>query len=60
MFEEQFGEICITHAPERPGDVKHTQADVNRSFAELGFKASMPLREGLVKTWEWWSLNNNE
>ncbi len=60
MFEEQFNEICITQAPERPGDVKHTQADVRRSTNELGFKAATTLVDGLKKTWEWWGLYNGK
>lgn len=37
----------IVHAPERPGDVKHSLASVAKIESTLGFKAGVTLAEGL-------------
>ena len=58
MFRKEFGDLSITQAPERPGDVRHTQADIHRATKELGFHAGVSLQEGLYKTWNWWGLND--
>jgi UDP-glucose 4-epimerase len=39
-------------APERPGDVKHSLADISRARATLGFEPAIGLREGLARTIE--------
>ena len=56
MFRNKFAEIEIEHAPERPGDVKHTLADVSKAYEVLGYEPKVSLEEGLRKTWEWWEL----
>jgi UDP-N-acetylglucosamine 4-epimerase len=38
------------HEPPRPGDVLHSQADIHRAVLYLGFRAAVPLREGLERT----------
>jgi len=38
------------HEPPRPGDVLHAQADIGRAALCLGFRAAVPLREGLERT----------
>lgn len=38
------------YAAPRPGDVKHSLADLSRARAELGYEPSVRLREGLVRT----------
>jgi UDP-glucose 4-epimerase len=40
----------IVHADSRPGDVRHSRADVSRIRRDLGFAARVPLREGLEAT----------
>ena len=37
----------INTLPEQPGDVRQTYADISRARAELGYKPSTPIREGL-------------
>lgn len=53
----------VTHAPVRPGDVKHTHADVRRAEEELGYKPLVRFWEGLDRTIDWyeenWSLIQN-
>ena len=54
MFTEKYPSIKIVHAPERPGDVKHTLSDVSQMSAELGLEDTTPFATGLRKTWDWW------
>ncbi|MCU0722618.1 MAG: NAD-dependent epimerase/dehydratase family protein [Planctomycetes bacterium] len=39
--------------PARPGEILRSRADVSRLRDEVGFEASVPLREGLRRTAEW-------
>ena len=38
------------HAPERPGDVKHTQADISDTERDLGYQSEVSFWEGLEHT----------
>lgn len=40
-------ESAIEHAPERPGDIKHSRASIARITEALGFKPAVSLAEGL-------------
>ena len=53
-------DITINHAPERPGDVKHTKADISRIVDELGYSPEVKFWEGLERTLKWWGLDDNE
>lgn len=35
------------HGPPRPGDIKHSQANINRAKMELGYNPSVSLEEGI-------------
>lgn len=54
-FRANF-DVAIKHAPERPGDVKHTLADTSRAEEELGYKPLVTFWEGLEQTIDWWDL----
>ncbi|MFX1563063.1 MAG: NAD-dependent epimerase/dehydratase family protein, partial [Promethearchaeota archaeon] len=43
----------IRHNPERPGDVKHSLANITAAKRDLGFEPIIQLEEGLRKTIEW-------
>lgn len=43
----------IEHGPERPGDIRHSVAKVDKAESLLGFKAKTPLADGLASTIEW-------
>jgi len=43
-----------THAPERPGDVKHSLADISKARELLGYNPSVSVEEGLRRTFEWY------
>lgn len=55
FFKNRFKDISIKHAPERPGDVKHTQADVS-ALMKLGYDPKVKFWDGLEKTIAWWGL----
>jgi len=54
MLKDRIGDLDITHAPERPGDVKHTLGSVSYAKNTLGFETKVSIEEGLDKTVEWW------
>ena len=55
MLRERVGDLKITHAESRPGDVKDTLGSTELSEKILNFKPSTSLELGLDKTLEWWS-----
>ena len=60
-LKEKFGnKVKIKKAPERLGDVKHTQADIHLALTDFGYKPLVKFWEGLEKTIEWWGLNSSE
>jgi UDP-glucose 4-epimerase len=42
------------YAPERPGDVRHSHADLTLARKLLGYNPAVDLREGLRRTLEWY------
>lgn len=42
------------YAPERPGDVRHSHADLTLARKLLGYNPTVDLREGLRRTLEWY------
>lgn len=47
-------EITAEFEPERPGDVKHSQAGIERARNWLGYENLIGLEEGLQETISWW------
>jgi UDP-glucose 4-epimerase len=41
------------HEAPRPGDVRHSQADIGRAQAELGYEPEWDVDRGLARCWEW-------
>ena len=55
MIKEVAGsDLAPKYGPERPGDVKHSLADISRANNLLGYEASINVREGLKATFEWY------
>ena len=50
-------DVEAEHLPERPGDVKHSQADNRRAVEWLGYEKIVGLEEGLRNTIEWWKTS---
>lgn len=54
MLEELLGRKAnIEQAPEQPGDVPMTHADISKARALLGWEPSCPIREGLQRYVTW-------
>ena len=57
-FKTKFGDkVKVMHSPERPGDVKHTLADISEAQRDFGYKPLVKFWDGLDKTIDWWGLN---
>jgi UDP-glucose 4-epimerase len=46
--------IAPEHGPARPGDVRHSQADITRIRADLGYAPTTDVPGGLRRCLEWW------
>lgn len=56
-LRERFGDrVKVRHAPPRPGDVKHTLADITFAKKNLDYEVLVPFWEGLRRTLDWWEL----
>lgn len=42
-----------SHADARPGDVKHSLADITAAGEQIGYRPSVPFQEGLAQTAAW-------
>ncbi len=42
--------LAVTHEPPRPGDVRHTQADINRAQRLIGYSPRVDFAAGLRRT----------
>jgi nucleoside-diphosphate-sugar epimerase len=57
-LKKRYGEkVKIRNAPERVGDVKHTQADISKIRRQLGYTVQIKFWEGLENTVKWWGLD---
>jgi UDP-glucose 4-epimerase len=46
--------VAPTHTESRPGDVRHSQADISRAVADLAYWPTTDVRRGLARCLEWW------
>lgn len=55
LMAEKIGRPHLrpTHQPARPGDVRHSQADLSRARDLLGYEPFTSLEEGIAETLEW-------
>jgi UDP-glucose 4-epimerase len=51
IFKKQTYDIKYTNP--RPGDIKHSQAAVEKAYQKLGFQAKYTFEKGLMKTVDW-------
>jgi UDP-glucose 4-epimerase len=42
------------HGPPRPGDIRHSRADITRARQELGYAPAVSFEEGLAQTVRWY------
>lgn len=56
-LKERFKDkVKVRHAPERPGDVKHTRAAIQKAKKDFGYEPLVHFWEGLEKTIQWWNI----
>lgn len=55
-FTNNFNNLTVVNAPERPGDVKRTKANIDKITHDLNYKPLVGFWEGLSLTWKWWGL----
>jgi nucleoside-diphosphate-sugar epimerase len=48
------------HDPARPGDVKHSHADISRARTRLGYEPRVAFREGLERTVAWYKAKESK
>jgi len=55
MLQEITGrqELKPIHTKPRPGDIKHSYADIGKARKILGYQPQVPLRDGLAELVEW-------
>jgi len=46
-------DVAVTHGPSRPGDIRHSLADVDRARLALGYEPRVSFAEGLQRTVEY-------
>jgi nucleoside-diphosphate-sugar epimerase len=46
--------VAATYGPPRAGDVRHSQADIGRACAELGYRPTTEMVTGLRHCIDWW------
>jgi nucleoside-diphosphate-sugar epimerase len=51
--------VTIDHQPPQKGDMRDTYADTSRAKADLAFKPSVTLEEGLRAMWQWMEASRN-
>jgi UDP-glucose 4-epimerase len=49
-------EVTPSHVAPRPGDVRHTRADVTAAAADLGHHPAVSFEEGLARTVDWFRV----
>jgi UDP-glucose 4-epimerase len=47
-------QVVPQHGPPRPGDVRHSRADISAIRRALSYEPSVPFEEGLKRTLEWY------
>lgn len=56
-FDKEIGNVEAKYGPERPGDVKHSLASIDKARKLLGYNPQYSLQEGLRKAIRWYWEN---
>jgi UDP-N-acetylglucosamine/UDP-N-acetylgalactosamine 4-epimerase len=54
MKKEAGSDLQPVHGPDRPGDVKHSLADISKAKKLLGYDPAVSVEEGMKKTFRWY------
>jgi nucleoside-diphosphate-sugar epimerase len=61
MMQRAVGaDIPAVHGQPRPGEIRHSCADISRARELLGYQVSVPLPQGLARTAEWFGPSASE
>ncbi len=61
LLEKISGQPCRPrNDPPRPGDIRHSQADIGLARRYLGYEPRVGFAEGLRRTWEWYRAQRNK
>jgi len=50
--------LSAVHAAPRPGDIRHSHADISKARELLGYKPRVSFEEGLRKTVDWFTRHH--
>ncbi|QYA26018.1 SDR family oxidoreductase [Gramella sp. MT6] len=56
-FDAEISNIEIKHGPNRPGDIPHSLASIEKAEKLLGYKPSHKIKEGLKEAVDWYWKN---
>jgi UDP-N-acetylglucosamine/UDP-N-acetylgalactosamine 4-epimerase len=63
VFEElkqiAGSDLAPKYGPERPGDIRQSLADISKAATLLGYQPAVSVKNGLKKTFEWYSRHHN-
>jgi UDP-N-acetylglucosamine 4-epimerase len=59
LREESGVDLNPVYGPERKGDVKHSLADISKARDLLGYEITIPVEEGLKRTFDWYKHKSN-
>jgi len=54
LREVAGSDLKVNHGPDRPGDVKHSLADISKAKNYLGYDPKVDINEGLKRSFEWY------
>ncbi len=60
LREELGASVDVVHGPPRPGDVRHSVADVTLAERELGYEPTVSLAEGLRRTVSYYAAEESK
>lgn len=52
-------DLRATYAPERPGDVRHSRASIEKITRELGYEPVVRFEDGLRKAYNWYEMHTS-
>lgn len=60
-FDQRISTLNSTHGPERPGDIKHSLADISKAKKNIGYSPKYDLKTGIKEAiqWYWNSLSHD-
>tara|TARA_Y100001978_G_scaffold201906_1_gene221407 strand:+ start:109 stop:1083 length:975 start_codon:yes stop_codon:yes gene_type:complete len=51
--------VKVTHGPERPGDVRHSKANISKAEELLGYSPKVRFEKGLKEVFDWYSTKKD-